>query len=94
MAVVTDVPENPKLSCLTLAKHPYYVAMMADDPLAANKEIRMKDLDERNWALLSRRVSPYLHEMIQTAAIGGRCEARGCASCDDSGASHVHDLPS
>ncbi|MFZ0395081.1 MAG: LysR family transcriptional regulator [Terracidiphilus sp.] len=68
MAVVTDVPENPKLSCLTLAKHPYYVAMMADDSLAAKKEIRMKDLDKRNWALLSRRVSPYSHEMIQMAA--------------------------
>jgi len=75
MAVVTDVPENPKLSCLTLAKHPYYVAMMTDDLLAAKKEIRMKDLDKRNWALLSRRVSPYSHEMIQMAASGAGVRA-------------------
>jgi DNA-binding transcriptional LysR family regulator len=68
LAVVTDVPENPKLSSLALSKSPYYVAMMADDPLAAKKEIRMKDLDKRNWALLSRRVSPYSHEMIKMAA--------------------------
>ncbi len=68
LAVVTDAPENPKLSCLALQKSPYYVAMMADDHLAGKKEIRMKDLDKRNWALLSRRVSPYSHEMIQMAA--------------------------
>lgn len=68
LAVVTDAPENPKLSCLALAKSPYYVAMMADDHLADKKEIRLKDLDKRNWALLSHRVSPYSHEMIQMAA--------------------------
>lgn len=68
LAVVTDVPENPKLSCLALAKHPYYVAMLADDSLAGQKEIHMKDLNHRNWALLSRRVSPYSYDMIQATA--------------------------
>jgi len=68
LAVVTDVPENPKLSCLALAKSPYYVAMLSDDPLAGKKEIRLEDLNHRSWALLSRRVSPYSHDMIQMAA--------------------------
>jgi len=68
LAVVTDVPENPKLSCLGLANHPYYVAMSADDSLTCKKEIRLKDLNNRSWALLSRRVSPYSYDLIQVAA--------------------------
>ena len=68
LALVTDAPENPKLSCLGLAKHPYYVAMLSDDSLAGRKEIRLKDLNDRSWALLSHRVSPYSYDMIQAAA--------------------------
>ena len=68
LAVVTDVPENPKLSCLELAKHPYYAAMLYDDPLAARKEVCLKDLNNRSWTLLSQRVSPYSYDMIQIAA--------------------------
>ena len=68
LALVTDAPENPKLSCLALAKYPYYVAMLSNDPLAGRKEIRLKDLNNRSWALLSRRVSPYSYDMVQIAA--------------------------
>jgi len=70
LAIVTDLPENPKLSCLGLAKYPYYVAMLSDDSLARRKEIRLKDLNNRSWAVLSRRVSPYSYDMIQSAASG------------------------
>jgi DNA-binding transcriptional LysR family regulator len=68
LALVTDIPENPKLSCLGLAENPYYVAMLSEDSLAGKKEIRLKDLNNRSWALLSRRVSPYSYDMIQIAA--------------------------
>jgi DNA-binding transcriptional LysR family regulator len=68
LAVVTDVPENPKLSCLGLARSPYYVAMQSDDSVADSKEIRLKDLNNRSWALLSPRVSPNSYDLIQIAA--------------------------
>lgn len=68
LAVVTDVPDNPKLSCLLLAQSPYYVTMLSEDPLAGKKEIRMKDLDKRSWTLLSPRSSPYSPESILIAA--------------------------
>lgn len=68
LAIVTDVPENPKLSCLSLAESPYYVAILADDPLARKMEVRLKDLHNRSWVLMSRRVSSYSYDQIQVRA--------------------------
>jgi hypothetical protein len=42
--------------------------MSADDSLTCKKEVRLKDLNNRSWALLSRRVSPYSYDLIQVAA--------------------------
>ncbi|HUN85717.1 MAG TPA: LysR family transcriptional regulator [Terracidiphilus sp.] len=68
IALVTDIAENAKLSCLGLAESPYYAALLADDPLARKPEIRLTDLHNRNWVLLSRRVSPHSYDLIQTKA--------------------------
>jgi DNA-binding transcriptional LysR family regulator len=68
LALVTDITENPKLSCLALAESPYYVSILCDDPLARKKEIRLVDIHDRNWVVLSPRVSPHSHDMIQIAA--------------------------
>ena len=42
--------------------------MLSDDSLASRKGIRLKDLKNRSWVLLSHRVSPYSYDMIQIAA--------------------------
>lgn len=68
LALITGVPETPKLSCLRLGENPFYIALSMDDPLAAQKELALKDMQNRNWILFSRHVSPYLYDAIQTQA--------------------------
>jgi len=38
LAIVTGIPETPKLSHLKLADNPHYVVMLADDPLASKRD--------------------------------------------------------
>ncbi len=64
LALATGVPDTPKLSCLKLAEHPFYVAMSAHYPLAAQREVRLADMHNRTWILFSRHVSPYLYDAI------------------------------
>ena len=68
LALVTGVPDTPKLSCLKLEDSPFYIAMASDDSLARRKEIRLQDAHDRNWILFSRHVSPSLDDMVQMRA--------------------------
>jgi DNA-binding transcriptional LysR family regulator len=65
LALTTGIPENGKLSCLKLADNPFYIAMPSNDPLAALRQIRLKDMQDRNWVMFSRHVSPHLYDMVQ-----------------------------
>jgi DNA-binding transcriptional LysR family regulator len=68
LAIVTGIPETPKLSHLKLADNPYYVAMLADDPLASKREVRINEVDERNWIVSARHANPHLHDTLQIVA--------------------------
>ncbi|HEY1804897.1 MAG TPA: LysR family transcriptional regulator [Terracidiphilus sp.] len=68
VALTTGVPENPKLSCLKLAESPFYIAMSSADPLASLRQVRFGDMQDRNWVLFARHVSPHLHDSIQQHA--------------------------
>lgn len=68
LALITGVPETPKLSALKVSDSPFYIAMSLHDPLAALKEIRLEDMQDRNWILFSRHVSPTLYDAIQRVA--------------------------
>ena len=68
LALITGVPDTPKLSSLRVADRPFYIAMCLSDPLAEYRELRLKDMHNRNWVLFSRHVSPYLYDMIQSHA--------------------------
>jgi len=67
MALITAVPDAPKLNLLTVAEHPVYIAMSIDDPLASREELHLQDLDSREWILPAQHARPYLYELIQLA---------------------------
>lgn len=68
LALITGIPENPKLSFLNVADDPFYIAMPSEDELAANREIHMNDMHNRNWILLGRHANPHLYDSIQRVA--------------------------
>jgi len=68
LALITGVPDTPKVSSLRVADNPFYIAMCLSDPLAEYRELRLKDMHNRNWILFSRHVSPHLYDMIQSEA--------------------------
>lgn len=68
LALMTAIPDTPKLSCLKMAEHPLYVAMSSRDELAARRDLRLSDLDNRVWVLFAKHLSPYLYEAIQREA--------------------------
>ncbi|MGH9587159.1 MAG: LysR family transcriptional regulator substrate-binding protein, partial [Acidobacteriaceae bacterium] len=43
LALVTGIPDTPKLSSLKVADVPPYVAMSNDDPLAGCRDLRLED---------------------------------------------------
>lgn len=68
LALITGVPDTPKLSVLTTADYPFYIAMALDDALVAHREILLEDMHARNWILFAQHANPHLHEAIQLVA--------------------------
>ena len=66
VALVTAVPDTPKLNLLMVADAPIYIALSKDSPLKSNKEILLEDLSGHDWILPAPHVNPHLHEMIQS----------------------------
>lgn len=68
LALITGVPDTPKLSLLNISDDPFYIAMPLEDALAANREIHMNDMQNRDWVLLGRHANPYLYDTIHRLA--------------------------
>jgi DNA-binding transcriptional LysR family regulator len=68
LALITGVPETPKLSALTTADKPYYIALSLGDSLAAHRELLLDDMHGRDWILFAQHVSPHLYDTIQLVA--------------------------
>jgi DNA-binding transcriptional LysR family regulator len=68
LALITGVPDNPKLSALRVADNPFYIAMSLEDDLAANREIRLDDMRGRHWILLGPHANQHLYDTIQHVA--------------------------
>lgn len=71
-ALIPGGSATPKLSCLMLAEEPLYIAMSTHDSLADRQELRLRDLNERNWILFSRQANPDLHAVLQLQISEGR----------------------
>jgi len=67
MALITAVPSMPALSHLTVAESPIYIALSTDDPLARYKELRLQDMNGRDWILPAQHANPHLYELIRRA---------------------------
>lgn len=68
LALITGIPDTPKLSVLKTAEHPFYIAMASDDALAEHREIHLEDMHSRNWILFAQHANPHVHEAIQHVA--------------------------
>lgn len=68
LALITSIPETPKLSLLKVADNPFYIAMSLNDELAHHRELRMEHLHNRNWILLARYTNAHLYDTIQLVA--------------------------
>jgi hypothetical protein len=44
MALITEVPEMPKLNLLTVAEATVYIALSKVNPLSGNEKLRQEDL--------------------------------------------------
>lgn len=66
LALITGVPDTPKVSSLRVMDSSFYIAMGLDDTLARHRELRLEDMHNRNWILFARQVSPYMYDMIQS----------------------------
>lgn len=68
LALITGVPDTPKLTSLKVAESPFYIALSRVDELAGRPQLTLDDLHNRNWILFARYASPYLYDAIQSIA--------------------------
>lgn len=68
LAVITGVPDKPQLTVMNIADNPFYIVMSMDDELTAHREIRLGQIDRRNWILLGQHANAHLYDMIQSVA--------------------------
>ncbi len=68
MALITAIPDTPKLDLLTVADAPIYIALSEDNPLVESVELQLGDLHNCDWILPAPHVNPHFHEMIRSAA--------------------------
>ncbi|MFZ0271189.1 MAG: LysR family transcriptional regulator [Acidobacteriaceae bacterium] len=71
LALIPGNSATPKLSCLMLAEEPLYIAMSTHDPLADRQDLRLRDLNERNWVLFSRQANPEVYAALQVQISNG-----------------------
>lgn len=71
LAIVTGVPDSPRLSPLLIAESVFYVAMPVSDELSHRRSVALNQMSQRNWVLFARHMSPYLYDEIQNIASEG-----------------------
>jgi DNA-binding transcriptional LysR family regulator len=68
MALVTAIPDTPKLNLLTVADAPAYIALPKDHPVSGHHELRVADLHDCEWIVPAPHVNPHFHETIRAVA--------------------------
>ncbi|MHB8889077.1 MAG: LysR family transcriptional regulator [Acidobacteriaceae bacterium] len=76
MALITAVPNAPKLNLLTVADTPVYIALSKDNRLVGSVELRLEDLPDCDWILPAPHVSPHFHETVRAVASERNIAAR------------------
>jgi LysR family transcriptional regulator, benzoate and cis,cis-muconate-responsive activator of ben and cat genes len=72
LALVTEPPESSQLTLVPLARDPIYVALPQTHAAASKAEVKMRDINDAGWILLSRRVHPLIYDAVieRTRAMG------------------------
>ena len=64
LAIVNDPPESTLLTCVQVAKQPFYIAMWKREDLARHPSTSLDQLDGRRWILFDRQLHPPLYDAI------------------------------
>ena len=64
LALVTEPPESSQLTLVPLARDPIYVALPRTHAAANKAEVKIRDIRNAGWILLSRRVHPLIHDAV------------------------------
>jgi DNA-binding transcriptional LysR family regulator len=67
LAFLTGMPETQRISSLSVASLPFFVALLEQDELASYRSISGEQLKSRSCILFDRRVHPYLYEKVSRA---------------------------
>jgi DNA-binding transcriptional LysR family regulator len=68
IALLTAVPQTPKLNFLEIASAPFYAVVRERDEIAKKREVRLGDCHERPWFLFGRHLNPSLYADFMTRA--------------------------
>jgi DNA-binding transcriptional LysR family regulator len=68
IALLAGVPPTPRLNFLEIASAPFYVVARESDQLTRNREIRLRDCNERPWFLFGRHLNHPLYETFMSRA--------------------------
>jgi len=66
LALIAGVPDKPQLSMMHIADDPFYIVMSMDDEQSVHREVRLEQIEGRNWMLLGQHTNAYLYDMIQS----------------------------
>ncbi|HTV16645.1 MAG TPA: LysR family transcriptional regulator [Acidobacteriaceae bacterium] len=68
LAIANEPPESPLLTCVQVAKQPFYIAMSKRDELARHPAVSLDKMGGRRWILFERQLHPPLYDAIIHAA--------------------------
>ncbi|MCU1323058.1 MAG: hypothetical protein JWM43_2707 [Acidobacteriaceae bacterium] len=68
IALLTGVANTPRLNFLDIAAAPFYVVVHEYNPIALNREVRLRDCNERPWLLFGRHLNPSLYDVFMKRA--------------------------
>ena len=68
LAVANEPPESPLLTCVQVAKQPFYIAMSKRDELARYPSVSLDQMGGRRWILFERQLHPPLYDAVIHAA--------------------------
>jgi LysR family transcriptional regulator, benzoate and cis,cis-muconate-responsive activator of ben and cat genes len=64
LALITEPPQSSQLTLVPLARDPIYVALPRTHAAASKAEVKMRDLKDAGWILLSRRAHPLIYDAV------------------------------
>jgi DNA-binding transcriptional LysR family regulator len=68
VAIVTEPPDSPLLTMVTVAESPFYIAMSRRDKLAGGPSVTLEALASYCWILFERRLHPPLYDHVLALA--------------------------